>query len=95
MQQTVKFVTVETDLTLKFLPELHKHLIADIPSTEHWQLSLAYGAEVDSAGLQWLFWLQKSLSPSILTVKVSSQHSLIQLIQLYQITPPFKVQISG
>ncbi|CAM5212911.1 hypothetical protein [Alishewanella longhuensis] len=46
MQQTVKSVTVETDLTLKFLPDLHEHLIADVPSNEHWELSLAYGAEV-------------------------------------------------
>lgn len=95
MQQAIKSVTVETDLTLHNLPELHQRLSVNLSPSPNWELQLAYSAEVDTAGLQWLCWLQKSISPSILTVKVSAQHRLIQLLAVYQVTPPFQVQISG
>lgn len=88
-------LTLPTDLTLLQLSELQRHFLTHLPpqATEI-QLTLLYGTQVDSAGLQFLLWLQQKGHPATLTVIVPPQHSLLTLLELYQLTPPFKVQIT-
>lgn len=88
-------LTLPTDLTLLQLPELQRHFLADLSlQVSEFNLMLLYGTQVDSAGLQFLLWLHQK-GPTKLTVIVPPQHSLLTLLELYQLTPPFKVQITG
>lgn len=89
-------LTLPTDLTLLQLPELQRQFLADLSlQATEFHLTLLYGSQVDSAGLQFLLWLHQQGHPAKLTVIVPPQHSLLTLLELYQLTPPFKVQITG
>lgn len=86
---------IESDLILQNVSALQERFAHQCSELSELQLELAPQLQVDSAGLQFLLWLQIKISPSILNLTITSEHSLLQLMNCYDLSPQFKLCIKG
>ena len=86
---------IENDVTIDSVSELRLCLQSPLESKVSLTLYLLPGVVFDTAGLQFLLWLQSSIYPAELTIYLHPGHNLLQLLTCFELQAPFKLVLES